>query len=131
MQGWSTTSHLLSNVPPQGPLRRFLGQVCGQTYSMWPRTQLPQASQPKRGRLRANSARSVAWARDGWRSIQRKRDARKERSLLGPEESLTGKSLPRVSRIDGTMRSGAEAGEKAVEDEGAACRASTADEAGS
>ena len=70
MQGLSTTSHWPMDVPPHGPLRRFFGQVCGQTYSIWPRTQLPQAWQPKRGDLMANSARSRAWDAAGRLSIE-------------------------------------------------------------
>src|SRR5215470_8097724 len=123
MQGLSTTSQRPRRVPPQGPLRRFLGQVCGQTYSIWPRTQLPQASQPKSGRLTANSMPSVACARDGWRSIQRKREVRRERSLVGAEESLTGESSAKASSTLGTNGREVGAGEESV----ARCAATTDD----
>src|SRR5271154_5578993 len=95
MHGLSTTSQRPFNVPPQGPFLIPLGQVCGQTYSMWPRTQLPQAWQPKRGDLIANSNRSTPRASFGRLSIQRKIEVRKSRSLPG---LLTGNKWPRVSR---------------------------------
>jgi hypothetical protein len=57
-------------VPPQGPLRICFGQVCGQTYSMLPSTQLPQFLQPKISFFDRYSTRSNAWLSAGWRSSQ-------------------------------------------------------------
>src|ERR1700722_1485517 len=99
MHGLSTTSHRPFSVPPQGPFRIPLGQVCGQTYSMWPRTQLPQAWQPKSGDLMANSNRSMPWANFGRLSIQQKIVVRKSRSFPG---LLTGKMRPSESSNRGT-----------------------------
>src|ERR1700733_4162842 len=84
MQGFSgTTSHCPLNVPPQGPLRIFLGHVIGQTYSIRPRTQLPQAWHPKTGFLKANSAFSNACAAAGRLSIQRRITAKNLRRGAG------------------------------------------------
>src|SRR5580704_6730987 len=84
MQGFSgVTSHCPLKVPPQGPLRRFLGQVIGQTYSIKPRTQLPQAWHPKTGFLNANSALSKACAMAGRRSIQPRMAAKTLRRAAG------------------------------------------------
>src|SRR6478752_7780874 len=59
------TSHWPLKVPPQGPLRRFLGHVMGQTYSIRPSTQLPHAWHPNTGFLKASSAFSSALAAAG------------------------------------------------------------------
>src|SRR5580704_12871104 len=95
MQGLSTTSQRPFSVPPQGPFRIPLGQVSGQTYSMWPRTQLPHAWQPNNGDLIANSNRSTPRDNFGRLSIQRKIAVRKFRSLPG---LWTANKWPRVSR---------------------------------
>src|SRR4029077_20812163 len=63
------TSHWPLNVPPQGPLGRFLGHVIGQTYSVMPSTQLPHAWHPNTGFLNASSALSSACDAAGLLSI--------------------------------------------------------------
>ena len=65
MHSWSMTSQRVTSVPPHGPLLICLGHVCGQTYSMWPSTQLPHAWQPNSGRLTAHSNRSASFASSG------------------------------------------------------------------
>src|SRR6185503_20492210 len=65
------TSHWPLNVPPQGPLRRFLGHVMGQTYSVSPKTQLPHAWHPNTGFLNASSAFSSAFEANSLLSIKR------------------------------------------------------------
>src|SRR5580704_5927195 len=99
MQGLSTTSQRPFSVPPQGPFRIPLGQVSGQTYSMWPRTQLPHAWRPNSGDLMANSNRSVPRANAGRLSIQRNIAVRKFRRFPG---LVTGNIRPRVSNTRGT-----------------------------
>src|SRR3954469_5498938 len=64
------TSHWPLKVPPQGPFRICLGQVCGQTYCRSGITQLPHSWQPKAGDLTTNSARASECDSDGLRSIQ-------------------------------------------------------------
>ena len=87
-------------VPPQGPFRIFFGQVIGQTYSISPRTQLPQAWQPNSGALIANSTRSRACAAAG-RSSTQLDDAGQESSQ--PVSScLTGKSCAIASETFGS-----------------------------
>src|ERR1700691_5759948 len=95
MHGFSgVTSHCPLKVPPQGPLRMFFGHVIGQTYSIKPRTQLPQAWHPKTGFLKANSAFSKACAAAGRWSIQRRMPVKTVRKGAGVlAGSMTSKSF--------------------------------------
>src|SRR5580658_929521 len=105
MQGLSgITSHIPLKVPPQGPFRIFLGQVIGHTYSISPRTQLPQALHPKSGFLMDSSKLSSARAAAGRSSTHRRTDARDLRSALS--SCLTGNSLAAVSSNFGKVPSG-------------------------
>src|SRR5579883_177887 len=94
-----STSHIPFSGPPQGPLRRFLGQVIGHTYSRWPRTQLPQAWQPKTGSLKAISRRSKPAASAGYLSTHEKTVFKKPRRrrgvLAGSTISATRTQKPR------------------------------------
>src|ERR1700690_4343345 len=96
MQGWSITSHAPVDVPPQGPFRMAFGHVIGQTYSISPSTQLPQALHPKTGALNASSIFSSAAAAAGRRSIQLRTEAINLRSPVSCR--LTGNSVAKVTR---------------------------------